>query len=112
MRGNIEYALTEFEIASEINSQVPSVFINLGLTYRQMAGRLRSHHLTKKADEMIQESIAVLRRVSESHPDNVDAWSALAMTLTGHPLGRAVNRQNVSVLNFSSLSLSRLSELS
>jgi tetratricopeptide (TPR) repeat protein len=82
MRGNIEYALTEFEIASEINSHIPSVFINLGITYRQMAGRLRSHHLTKKADEMIQESIAVLRRVSESHPDNVDAWSALAMTFS------------------------------
>jgi tetratricopeptide (TPR) repeat protein len=80
LRGNIDYALTEFEIASEINSQLPAVFINLGLVYRQMAGRLRSHHLIAKADEMIQESIAVLRRVLESHPDNVDAWSALAMT--------------------------------
>ena len=55
LRGNIEYALTEFEIASEINNHIPAVFVNLGLVYRQMAGRLRSQHLIAKADEMIQE---------------------------------------------------------
>ncbi|MGD0207503.1 MAG: tetratricopeptide repeat protein [Verrucomicrobiota bacterium] len=80
LHGNIEYALTEFEIASEINNQIPAVFINLGLVYRQMAGRLRSRNIIDKADEMTQESIAVLRRILERHPENVDAWSALAMT--------------------------------
>ena len=80
LRGNIEYALTEFEIASGINNHIPAVSVNLGIVYRQMAGRLRSHNLTDKADEMSQESIAVLRCLLESHPENVDAWSALAMT--------------------------------
>lgn len=79
-RGNVEYALTEFEIASEINDKVDSVYINLGLTYRKLAGRLRSLNITDKADEMIRESIDALERALEINPDNAGAWSALAMT--------------------------------
>src|ERR687889_543123 len=40
LRDNLDYALTEFEIASTINDQIDSVHINLGLTYRKIAGRL------------------------------------------------------------------------
>lgn len=78
--GNVEYALTEFEIASEINASIDSVHINLGLTYRKLAGRLRSLNLTEKAEEMIRESIAALERAVEINPVNAGAWSALAMT--------------------------------
>ncbi len=49
--------MTEFEIASDINDRIDSVFVNLGLTYRKMAGRLRSLNFTEKADEMFRESI-------------------------------------------------------
>jgi tetratricopeptide (TPR) repeat protein len=80
MRRNIEYALTEFEIASEINVQIDCVFINLGLTYRKLAGHLRSLNLMEKAAEMTQESLAALNRAVEINPDNAGAWSALAMT--------------------------------
>ena len=80
MRRNIEYALTEFEIASEINDQLDCVFINLGLTYRKLAGHLRSLNLTEKAAEMTQESLAALNRAVEINQENAGAWSALAMT--------------------------------
>ena len=80
MRQNIEYALTEFEIAAEINDQIDSVFVNLGLTYRKLAGHLRSLNLNEKAAEMMQESVASLRRALEINPENAGAWSALAIT--------------------------------
>lgn len=80
MRGNIEYALTEFEIASEISDQIEAVFINLGLTYRKIAGRLRSFNFTEKAAEMTEESIAALHRALEINPSSSGAWSSLAIT--------------------------------
>jgi tetratricopeptide (TPR) repeat protein len=80
MLGNIEYALTEFEIASEINDQIDSVFIDLGLTYRKIAGRLRSFNLNDKADAMIKESVDALNRAIGINPNNAGAWSALATT--------------------------------
>src|SRR5689334_6096384 len=59
MHGNLEYALTEFEIAANLNEELPTenqvtaVFINLGLTYRKLSGRYKSLNLIDKANEMI-----------------------------------------------------------
>ena len=80
MRQNMEYALTEFEIATEITDKIDSVFINLGLTYRKIAGRLRSLNLSDKAAEMTRESVAALEHALEVNPSNAGGWSALAIT--------------------------------
>jgi tetratricopeptide (TPR) repeat protein len=80
MRQNMEYALTEFEIAAEINAEIDSVFVNLGLTYRKLAGQLRSLNLAEKAAEMTSESVAALNRALEIDSTNAGAWSALAIT--------------------------------
>jgi tetratricopeptide (TPR) repeat protein len=80
MRQNMEYALTEFEIATEITDKRDSVFINLGLTYRKIAGRLRSLNLSDKAAEMTRESVAALEHALEVNPSNAGGWSALAIT--------------------------------
>lgn len=86
MRDNLEYALTEFEIAAEINeqasleNQVSAVFINLGLTYRKLSGRYSSLNLSDKAEEMLKESIGASKRALEIAPDDIGALNALAKT--------------------------------
>lgn len=87
MRGNLDYALTEFEIATEINEQLPfenqavAVFINLALTYRKLSGRYNSLNLGDKAEEMLKESIGASERALEIAPDDTGALNALAKTL-------------------------------
>src|SRR4051812_48528768 len=61
---NLEYALTAFEIASQIDDSLEFVHINLGLTYRKLSGRLRSANLVDKANEMMAESLASLERAT------------------------------------------------
>lgn len=80
LHANLEYALTEFEIASAIDDSIEFVHINLGLTYRKLAGRLRSTNALDKADEMMAESIASLERATEVSPESPGAWSTKAMT--------------------------------
>lgn len=80
LHDNLEYALTEFEIASQINDNIDSVHINLGLTYRKLAGRWNSRNAREKAQEMMAESIASLERATEVSPDNPGAWSTKSMT--------------------------------
>lgn len=86
MRGNLDYALTEFEIAAEINEQLPlenqavAVFINLALTYRKLSGRYSSLNLSEKAEEMLKESIGASERALEIAPSDIGALNALAKT--------------------------------
>lgn len=86
MYGSLEPALTEFEIAAEINEELPpddqvlAVFINLGLTYRKLSGRYKSLNETEKADEMIRESIEIFERAHELAPTDPGVLNGLAMT--------------------------------
>jgi tetratricopeptide (TPR) repeat protein len=80
LHDNLDYALTAFEIASTINDQIDSVHINLGLTYRKIAGRLRSFNILEKANNLVHESLAAFERAIELNPNNPGAWSTKAIT--------------------------------
>ena len=86
MRGNLDDALTEFEIASEINeqsdieNQVISVYINLGLTYRKLSGRYYNLNLTDEAKRMAEESLEVLKQAFTIAPNDTGVLNALAKT--------------------------------
>ena len=86
IRGNLERALTEFEIAAEINEQAPienqvsAVYINLALTYRKLSGQYNSLNLTDKAEEMLKESIDAGERALEIAPNISGTHNTLAKT--------------------------------
>jgi len=96
LHDNLEYALTEFEIASQINDQIDFVHINLGLTYRKMAGRLRSANKTDKASAMMNESLDAHERAVQLNPDNSGAWSTMAMVCMAMGKSRLQDADNCS----------------
>lgn len=77
---NIEDALTEFEIASNINSNLLDVQINLGLIYRKLSSHLRSFNRNEEASRMMEESLAAFQRALAIDANSIDIHKTLAMT--------------------------------
>lgn len=82
LNGKLDDGLTEFEIASEINTKIEDVHINLGLTYRKLSGRYRSFGMSERAEQMTQESITAFKRALDINPNNPVVYSTMAMTFS------------------------------
>lgn len=78
--GQMEDALTEFEIASSINDDIPEVHVNLGLTYRKISGLMKKYNMLDRAQELITESLASFDRALAINPHEASIYATMAMT--------------------------------